>query len=385
MHNPFKKSGVAPALMIGGGLAALGAALFAAKKGTDTVEAVERAVQGTDPPATQAPPAPGTGGVIKARLTGYWPYAATTDAARKMEGGHFDRMMPDGYKDKPNSSQYKAHILHTLEQHLADPVNHPFVSVSGDDKVWPYGQRLSIDAWPNAVFRVVDTGGNFRGAGKVYRIMGYEPLDICVNTSKTVVPKTANVKIVPGDNFAKGAAVATAGIKNQTIAGIPDTSPDTECLARALESELGGRSRGEMIAAAWAIRNRAADAEMPVHQLLTPLGEYGAPFMSGGYASTRRNATALSREVATTVLGTESWADPTEGAVDFWVPEQQAKMRSMGDMHRAAARRGDHVTAQKYARYASYGSEGDVRVQQAADGLGVASVIGAVELLKRVQ
>ena len=371
MHNPFKKSGVAPALMIGGGLAALGAALFAAKKGTDTVEAVERAVQGTDPPATQAPPAPGTGGVIKARLTGYWPFQANlSDAARTMEGGHNDR------KGKP---------LITLEQHLANPSKYPYVAVSGDDKIWPYGQRLSIDAWPNAVFRVVDTGGNFRGAGKVYRIMGYEPLDICVNTSKTAVPNTANVKIVPGDNFAKGAAVATAGIKNQTIAGIPDTSPDTECLARALESELGGRSRGEMIAAAWAIRNRAADAEMPVHQLLTPLGEYGAPFMSGGYASTRRNATALSREVATTVLGTESWADPTEGAVDFWVPEQQAKMRSMGDMHRAAARRGDHVTAQKYARYASYGSEGDVRVQQAADGLGVASVIGAVELLKRVQ
>lgn len=147
-----------------------------------------------------------TGGTFQARLTGYWPFTAKTEAEKKMEGGHHDR------KGKP---------LHTLEQHLADPSAHPFVSVSGDDAIFPYGQRISISTWPNAVFRVTDTGGHFRGSGKVYRVTGLEPLDVCVDSKETKVPKTpATVRIFKGDHFDKpGREVASGKFQGQSLVG----------------------------------------------------------------------------------------------------------------------------------------------------------------------
>lgn len=145
-----------------------------------------------------------TGASFQARITGYWPYAARTAAEIKMEGGHNDR------KGKP---------IHTLEQHRADPVAHPYVSVSGDDAIFPYGQRISIDQWPDVVFRVVDTGGHFRGMYKVYRIEGREPLDVAVNSSATKVVPLANVTIFQGDHFDKpGKEIAVAKFKGQTVA-----------------------------------------------------------------------------------------------------------------------------------------------------------------------
>lgn len=145
-----------------------------------------------------------SGGTFKARLTGYWPFTAKTEAEKKMEGGIHDR------KGKP---------LHTLEMHLADRAAHPFVSVSGDDAIFPYGQRVEIDTWPGAVFRVVDTGGHFRGTGKVIRVTGLEPLDICVNSKATVVPKTAaTVRIIKGDHFDKpGKEVASGKIQGSVV------------------------------------------------------------------------------------------------------------------------------------------------------------------------
>lgn len=148
-----------------------------------------------------------SGGTFQARLTGYWPFAAKTDAERRMEGGIHDR------KGKP---------LHTLEQHLADRMAHPYVSVSGDDAIFPYGQRIEIDAWPGAVFRVVDTGGHFRGASKVYRVSGLEPLDVCVDSKATVVPKTAaTVRIIKGDHFDRpGREVAAEKFKGQIVGSL---------------------------------------------------------------------------------------------------------------------------------------------------------------------
>lgn len=176
-------------ILLGGGASALVAAWAATKKGEQTKTDVEEKIL--------------TGGVFRARLTGYWPYQkGLSDTARKMEGGTNDR------KGKP---------LITLEQHLKDPVRYPYVSVAGDTDVWPYGQRIELDAWPGVVFRVVDTGGHFRGAGKVYRMVGYEPLDICVESSKTEKPNTATARIIRGDNFAKGVEVATAGMKGQKV------------------------------------------------------------------------------------------------------------------------------------------------------------------------
>ena len=138
-------------------------------------------------------------GKVKLRLTGYWPFTARPEE-RQMEGGIFDRAMPKEYEDKPDSPQYQAHILHTAEQHLSDPQKHPFVSLSGDDGIWPYGQEILIP-WTNGETihgRVVDTGSHFRGVGKVYRNPGYEPIDVCVNSSETKVPPLVEAQIVGG-------------------------------------------------------------------------------------------------------------------------------------------------------------------------------------------
>jgi len=168
--------------------------IFALRKGADDAAAVEE----------ETVAAVASGGTIDVRLTGYWPFVEGLSAAQRlMEGGIKDR------KGKP---------LHTLEDHLADPGAHPYVSVSGDDAVFPYGQRLVISAWPGAVFRVVDTGGHFRGAGKVYRVLGREPLDICVASSSTVVPKDGTTAtIVSGDNFAGGKSVNASNLQGQSI------------------------------------------------------------------------------------------------------------------------------------------------------------------------
>ncbi len=144
-----------------------------------------------------------TGGTFDARLTGYWPYAAKTAAEKRMEGGHNDR------KGKP---------IHTLEQHRADPSAHPYVSVSGDDAIFPYGQRIEIDQWPGVVFRVVDTGGHFRGTNKVYRILGREPLDIAVDSPASKVKPLAAVRIVKGDHFGrKGKELVASKFQGQSV------------------------------------------------------------------------------------------------------------------------------------------------------------------------
>lgn len=176
-------------LGLGSAAAAGGAYLFASHKAEQTAQATAQAVA--------------TGGTFQVRLTGYWPFEAKTEAERRMEGGHHDR------KGKP---------LHTLEQHQKDLTAHPFVSVSGDDAIFPYGQRIEISAWPGVVFRVVDTGGHFRGTNKIVRVAGREPLDICVDSKATRVPKEATAQIVRGDHFDRpGAEVAVSKFRGQAV------------------------------------------------------------------------------------------------------------------------------------------------------------------------
>lgn len=196
-------------LMIGGGLVTVGGVIFAIKKSGDTVKDIEKQVEAKPVPLPPTPQSLALLPTIRGRLTGYWPFkTGLTPEERKMEGGVNDRM------GRP---------LIALEQHLADPVKYPYVSVAGDDKIWPYGQRIQIDFWPNAVFRVVDTGGNFRGINKVYRVVGAEPLDICQLSSEVKKPTTAQVKIIPGDTLIhtikKGTvpSVVTSGLKNQEV------------------------------------------------------------------------------------------------------------------------------------------------------------------------
>lgn len=166
--------------------------------------------------AQQTTDAVATGGTFQARITGYWPYAAKTAAEIKMEGGHNDR------KGKP---------IHTLEQHRADPVAHPYVSVSGDDAIFPYGQRISIDEWPDAIFRVVDTGGHFRGLNKIQRIANAEPLDVAVDSPATKVKPLATVTIHKGDHFDKlGKEIAVEKFKGQVVSVGLDCLGATEVL-----------------------------------------------------------------------------------------------------------------------------------------------------------
>lgn len=372
------------ALLLGGGALSLAGIFYGKKKMDEVTDSIE---EGVDAPTVIIPPAPPNTPVpaeilaklptFQGKLTGYWPYQEGLSAEeRKMEGGTNDRL---------------GHPIITLEMHQNDPVNYPYVSVSGDYTIFPAGQRLVISTWPTLVFRVTDTGSHFHGINKVYRVMGAEPLDIAVNSSKTVVPHTpVSVKIVPGDTFAKKGLinVATGKLKNQTVTFTGEinegyTIEDHEALARAIESEMGGRSKEEQLAAAWTVRNRANKAKTSIKKILAPR-VYGSPLISKGYASTRKPASPAARIIASEVLGAEQNADPTQGATDFWVPSQQDKMRQLGDIYRAARKTGDIEKAVKYSRYAKYGTEGDVRTKQARQGLRVVNVIGSIELLKKI-
>lgn len=144
------------------------------------------------------------GGTFKARLTTYHPLDVSSDAERKMEGKPVDR------KGRP---------LHYLEDAANGSTS--FVDVSGDPKVFPYGQALRIAELPGILFRVTDTGSHFMGAKKVYRVAGAEPLDIAVRSSSTKVPQIVTVAIEAGNTLDKpGATVATDKFKGQTVIGL---------------------------------------------------------------------------------------------------------------------------------------------------------------------
>lgn len=188
-------------LALGGSVVA-GTGYFAYSRSKKTKESVDAAVR--------------SGGIVKIHATGYWPFSARPDEQR-MEGGVEGAAAWRGRRvvDPRTGKRVK---LHTLEQYLANPTAHPEVSVSGDPEVWPFGQRIVLSPWPNAVFRVVDTGGHFTGAGKVFRVVGEEPLDICVDSSRTNVPKkNVTATIVAGDNWEGGQAVALSKLRDPRV------------------------------------------------------------------------------------------------------------------------------------------------------------------------
>ena len=182
------------ALIVGGitTLAAGVAGIFMAKR---TATAMKDAVSGAAPPVPN-----GASNTISSHLTGYWPFQEGLSAVeRRMEGAPVDR---------------KGAPLHTVEDFFAGKADH--VSVSGDFNIFPYGQKVLIP-WGDRVVvgRVTDTGGHFHGLGKVFRVFGAEPLDLCVATSATVIPKkTVDVQVVVGDHMdkpTKQLALAKAG------------------------------------------------------------------------------------------------------------------------------------------------------------------------------
>ena len=103
-----------------------------------------------------------------ARLTEYHPDAPPDK--QKLEGGPNDR------KKQP---------VVTVQEHLRDKAKFPYVSVAGDlvlngERV-KYGTRIYFSSYPDIVFRIVDTGGNFFGTGKKIREPGFEPFDIATS------------------------------------------------------------------------------------------------------------------------------------------------------------------------------------------------------------
>ena len=178
-------------LLVGGGLAAGAAALFAALRAQSTTDNIKNVLDGGD-----------VSPLVNLRLTHYYPFTAS-DAEKKMEGAPVDR------KGKP---------LHTVEDFFAGKSDH--VSLAGDYEVWPYGQKLLVP-WGDRtlVGRVVDTGGHFHGANKVYRAVGFEPIDVCVYAKTNAPPQSkVTATIVVGDNLDKpGAGIMVAKIKDQSV------------------------------------------------------------------------------------------------------------------------------------------------------------------------
>lgn len=157
-------------------------------------------------------------GLFQARVTGYWPVAEdASEAEKKMEGGAEGAAMWRGHRvvDPTTGKRVK---LHTLEEAQAGKA--PYVSVSGDPEAWPFGQLVYLDEWPGIAFRVVDTGSHFKGAGKVYRAFGHEPLDVRVASPSTKVSAITAGRIVANDHFDKeGEAVVASAFQGQTVVG----------------------------------------------------------------------------------------------------------------------------------------------------------------------
>ena len=228
--------------LIVGGIAAVGttvAALFASKKTTDEVK---NAVAGLDKQGAPVLPM-GAGVTVPLRLTGYWPYSARPDE-QKMEGGTTGAAAWRKKRVVDPATGKRVQLV-TVEMHRADPGRYPYVSLSGDPDVWPWGQKLSIpwsDGKPIAA-RVVDTGQHFTGAGKIFRIVGREPLDVCVQTSATKVIAKTDAMIAPGDHWDKSmqdVALAKLGKPAITaVGGFEDHLPMAMHMGQLAEDDLG--------------------------------------------------------------------------------------------------------------------------------------------------
>lgn len=106
-------------------------------------------------------------GSFTSKSTGYYPSGSA------LEGGFVDR---------------KGVKLRTLQQFLAGEA--AYVSVAMDSSAFPYGQHLRIQEleakYGRAIdFRVVDTGGAFRGRGR-------SRIDICVGNRSASVDPSVN-------------------------------------------------------------------------------------------------------------------------------------------------------------------------------------------------
>ena len=143
---------------------------------------------GLHPPARAAPPAAaGTEEFTReplwrpAVLTEFYPDAPSSQ--RRREGGPHDRFV--------NKKTGEKHPIVTVDQHKRDPAKYPFVTVAADYVLEGrtlkagHGPRVYFRRFPEFVFRLFDTGGNFHGADKKKaqekkKTQGREPFDIAV-------------------------------------------------------------------------------------------------------------------------------------------------------------------------------------------------------------
>lgn len=294
-----------------------------------------------------------TGGTFAVHATGYWPFqAGLSDAARKMEGAPVDR---------------KGLPLHTVEDFFSGKSDH--VSVAADYTIFPYGQKVIVNWFDKTVTgRITDTGGHFHGSKKIYRVTGEEPLDFCVASSATPVPKKDVVaKIVAGDTLDKpGAAVAVNKIKDQNVV-VGDE--DRAALAQVIEN-AGGESCVEQQAVGWVMRNRARIEGVPLSKVC-----------GGVLDSSELPASDWSVLIVSHVLSQPDDADPTNGAIDFWRPDVQHQYSVLGEMCRRSTSQDDLIGAAELGEFRRYASEDEVRGEIAAANLQVVGFAGTLELL----
>lgn len=387
-YAPAKSSAVSPwgpllTTVVGGGIVAL---VFYFKNREGLQKIVEEASE-AQPPGTLSRE-------VTLRLTKYHPYAAVTEAEKKMEGGTNAAALWRG-KKAIDPTTGKRPIVYTLEQFLAGKA--PYVTLSGDPEIWPFGQRLVLEPWPNVVFRVTDTGGNFKGAKKVVRVIGDEPIDVAVDSPKSEVPSSARAKVVSNDNFVTGViafdrmgkpptkplAVAwDEGLNTDIVDAY--TEVDVDAVARAISS-ISKCDEDAAKAVAWVCRNRASRLGVSPSDILAPGGKFG-PASAERFASTRKPATPSARKIAEMVLEADPASDLTNGSVDFWLPDHQAICKAMGDLYRLAEESGDHRGMVEYAPFRNYAqTESDVRAWQRKQGLVPSGRFGQVETLRLME
>ena len=98
-----------------------------------------------------------------------------------------------------------------------------YAALSADNTVFPYGQRVSLDAWPDVTFRIVDTGGHFSSRlNKVYRVVGREPIDVASAYPQAATaghPTFAVMTIYPGDDWAEKKPSAAQSLDYSNVQG----------------------------------------------------------------------------------------------------------------------------------------------------------------------
>ena len=151
------------------------------------------------------------------RGTGYYPDSSA------LEGGFKDRV------GKP---------LHTLQQFLNGSAS--YVSVAMDSSAFKYGTRLRIRELDSKygraiVFRVVDTGGAFRGKGRTR-------IDICTANNKASLDPTINgtLHLDVIDETGGGTLPPASGTTDTPDPTDPDTATPAPTPAPSSSSSGGG-------------------------------------------------------------------------------------------------------------------------------------------------